>query len=81
MRELVGFSRLGLTHSWWETMEPAPSGMADRAHQYLGGFDAYDIDLSWITTPIAYTSVQGAPVSLLRFHGSVYTSFKHLRSV
>lgn len=46
VRELVGFSRLGLTHSWWETMEPAPSGMADRAHQYLGGFDAYDIDLS-----------------------------------
>jgi D-alanyl-D-alanine carboxypeptidase len=47
VRELVGFSRLGLTHSWWETMEPAPRGVADRAHQYLGGFDAYDIDPSF----------------------------------
>jgi D-alanyl-D-alanine carboxypeptidase len=46
VRELVGFSRLGLTQSWWETMEPIPTGIADRAHQYLGGFDSYDIDPS-----------------------------------
>ncbi len=47
VRALVGFDRLGLRHTWWETMEPAPSGIADRAHQYLRGFDAYDIDPSF----------------------------------
>ncbi|MCU0647065.1 MAG: beta-lactamase family protein [Gemmatimonadaceae bacterium] len=44
VRALVGFERLGLTHTWWETMERAPTGVAPRAHQYLGGFDAYDIN-------------------------------------
>jgi D-alanyl-D-alanine carboxypeptidase len=47
VRRLVGFESLGLRHTWWETLEPAPSGIADRAHQYLGGFDAYDIDPSF----------------------------------
>jgi D-alanyl-D-alanine carboxypeptidase len=47
VRELVGFDRLGLRQTWWETMEPAPAGVADRAHQYLGGTDAYGIDPSF----------------------------------
>lgn len=47
VRALVGFERLGLRQTWWETMEPAPAGIADRAHQYMGGFDAYDIDPSF----------------------------------
>jgi len=28
-------------------MEPAPSGVPPRAHQYLGGFDSYDINPSF----------------------------------
>jgi D-alanyl-D-alanine carboxypeptidase len=47
VRDLVGFERLGLRQTWWETMEPAPASMADRAHQYVGGFDAYGIDPSF----------------------------------
>ena len=47
VRALVGFERLGLTGTWWETMEPAPRGVAERAHQYLNGFDAYGIDPSF----------------------------------
>lgn len=47
VRRLVGFDRLGLRHTWWETMEPEPVGVAPRAHQYLGGFDAYDIHPSF----------------------------------
>ncbi len=60
VRSLVRFDRLGLRHTWWETLEPAPRGVPDRAHQYLGGFDAYGIDPSFdlyggggIVAPIA----------------------------
>lgn len=47
VRELVGYDKLGLKQTWWETMEPAPRGIADRAHQYLGGYDSYGIDPSF----------------------------------
>ena len=47
VRSLVRFDELGLRHTWWETLEPAPSGVPDRAHQYLGGLDAYGIDPSF----------------------------------
>lgn len=47
VRELVGFERLGLTRTWWETLEPQPAGVADRAHQYISGKDTYDIDPSF----------------------------------
>ena len=60
VRELIGFERLGLRWTWWETLEPAPAGIADRAHQYIGGRDTYDIDPSFdlyggggIAAPIA----------------------------
>ncbi|MDX2260101.1 MAG: serine hydrolase domain-containing protein [Gemmatimonadales bacterium] len=47
VRSLVRFDKLGLRHTWWERLEPAPPGALDRAHQYLGGLDAYDIDPSF----------------------------------
>lgn len=47
VRSLVRFDRLGLRHTWWEALEPAPPGEPDRAHQYLGGLDAYGIDPSF----------------------------------
>ncbi|WP_353267857.1 serine hydrolase [Gemmatimonas sp.] len=47
VRSLVRLNTLGLRHTWWETLEPAPRGVPDRAHQYLGGFDAYGIDPSF----------------------------------
>jgi D-alanyl-D-alanine carboxypeptidase len=46
VRELLGYERLGLRETWWESLEPAPAGIADRAHQYLGGMDTYDVDPS-----------------------------------
>ncbi|MGH7677983.1 MAG: serine hydrolase domain-containing protein [Gemmatimonadaceae bacterium] len=46
VRELIGFERLGLRQTWWETLERAPAGVADRAHQYMGGADTYDVDPS-----------------------------------
>lgn len=47
VRSLVNFDKLGLLHTWWETMEPTPKGTATRAHQYLAGFDAYNVDPSF----------------------------------
>lgn len=47
VRALVGFERIGLRQTWWETMESAPANSSDRAHQYLNGFDAYSIDPSF----------------------------------
>lgn len=47
VRSLVRYDRLGLRHTWWEALETAPPGVPDRAHQYLGGLDAYDVDPSF----------------------------------
>jgi D-alanyl-D-alanine carboxypeptidase len=45
-RELLGFDKLGLRETWFETLEPAPSGIAGRAHQYMNGVDTYGHDPS-----------------------------------
>jgi D-alanyl-D-alanine carboxypeptidase len=47
VRELIGFEKLGLRQTWWETLEPAPAGVSDRAHQYMGGGDTYNLDPSF----------------------------------
>ena len=39
--------RLGLDETYWESLEPAPSGIAGRAHQYIGEFDGYGMDPSF----------------------------------
>jgi D-alanyl-D-alanine carboxypeptidase len=46
LRELLDFEALGLGSTWLETLEDAPPGAADRAHQYLGELDTYDFDPS-----------------------------------
>jgi D-alanyl-D-alanine carboxypeptidase len=45
-RELLGFYKLGLKQTWFETLEPAPAGVGDRAHQYMNGVDTYGHDPS-----------------------------------
>jgi D-alanyl-D-alanine carboxypeptidase len=47
VRELVGLDRLGLRRTWWETLEPAPAGVPERVHQYIGGFDSFAMDPSF----------------------------------
>jgi D-alanyl-D-alanine carboxypeptidase len=42
VREHVGYERLGLDSTWWETLEPRPAGVPDRAHQFLGDVDVTD---------------------------------------
>lgn len=40
VRDLIGFERLNLNSTWWETMEPAPAGAGAWAHQHIGELDA-----------------------------------------
>ncbi|MCU0305147.1 MAG: beta-lactamase family protein [Thermoanaerobaculales bacterium] len=47
VRELVGLDRLGLGSTWWESLEPPPAGVADRAHQLYGEIDTYGFDPSF----------------------------------
>ena len=47
VRELLGFEKLGLAATWWETLEPRPDGVPERAHQFLGDLDVTGFDPSF----------------------------------
>lgn len=47
VRELIDYQRLGMSSTWWETLEPRPAGVPDRAHQFLGEIDTADFDPSY----------------------------------
>jgi D-alanyl-D-alanine carboxypeptidase len=47
VREQVGFSDLDMDSTWWETLEDAPAGVPQRAHQFLGDLDVSDFDPSF----------------------------------
>lgn len=44
--DLVGFRKLGLTRTWFETLAPEPKGVGPRVHQYIGGVDSWGLDPS-----------------------------------
>jgi D-alanyl-D-alanine carboxypeptidase len=46
IRELVGYERLGLAHTYHESVEPEPPGLPPVAHQYEGDFDIWRYDPS-----------------------------------
>ena len=46
-RELLGYERLDLHSTWWETLEERPEGVPDRAHQFLGDIDTATFDPSF----------------------------------
>jgi D-alanyl-D-alanine carboxypeptidase len=46
MRSLLGYAKNGWKATWLETLEPAPAGVLDRAHQYIGAMDTYAFDPS-----------------------------------
>jgi D-alanyl-D-alanine carboxypeptidase len=47
VRELLGYENLGLTSTWWETLEPPPPAIPDRAHQFYGDLDTFDFHPSY----------------------------------
>lgn len=46
-RSLLKFERLGLRHTWFETLEPAPTDLPARAHQFAGSLDATEFHPSF----------------------------------
>jgi D-alanyl-D-alanine carboxypeptidase len=46
-RTLLGFDRLGLDHTYFETLEPTPPGVGAPAHQYVGDIDFATADPSF----------------------------------
>jgi D-alanyl-D-alanine carboxypeptidase len=47
VRELLDYEKLGLHSTWWETLEPRPAGIPDRAHQFFGDYDTFDFHPSY----------------------------------
>jgi len=47
VRTLIGFDRLGLGSTWFETLEPEPEGLPAQAHQLIGGIDNAGYDPSF----------------------------------
>ena len=43
---LVNYPKVGLTHTYFESLEPVPPGTPERAHQYLDTTDSYRLDPS-----------------------------------
>jgi D-alanyl-D-alanine carboxypeptidase len=46
IRDLVGYDRLGLRHTWHESVEPEPPDLPPLSHQYEGDMDVAGIDAS-----------------------------------
>lgn len=46
VRELLGLDRLGLTHTYHESIDPEPPDIPPLAHQYEGAFDVAGFDAS-----------------------------------
>lgn len=46
-RSLLHFERLGLRHTWFESLEPGPTDLPARAHQFAGSIDATDFNPSF----------------------------------
>lgn len=46
-RTLLSFDRLGLRHTWFETLEPAPTDLPARAHQFAGNRDVTELNPSF----------------------------------
>jgi D-alanyl-D-alanine carboxypeptidase len=47
VRKLLDYGRLGLISTWWETLEPKPAWVPDRAHQFFGDIDTAEFDPSY----------------------------------
>src|SRR5438445_8444189 len=75
LRSLLRYQRLGLRHTWLETLEPTPPGTADRAHQFMGEVDTYGFDPSldlWGGGGLAATAGEMARFTRGLFVGGVY---------
>ncbi len=47
VRQLIGYERLGLSHTWWEKLEPTPLTMLPQVSRYSGSRDVTSMDPSF----------------------------------
>ncbi len=71
VRRLIGFERLGLRSTWWETVEYPPAGLHDRAHQFLADLDTHAFDPS--LDLYGGGGIVCTVGDLARFHRAVFT--------
>ena len=84
VRRLIGFRRLGLGQTYWESLEPTPPGAKPRAHQYYDDFDNITLDASHdlygggglVSTVSDLTRFYRA-----LFHGQIFHNRKTLRAM
>ena len=72
---LIDRDRLGLSETWFETLEPQPAGVSGRAHQFYGDVDVTGFDPSfdlWGGGGIATTVGDLARFTRALFTGGVY---------
>jgi D-alanyl-D-alanine carboxypeptidase len=75
IRTLVHYDQVGLSSTWFETLEPKPPGAADRAHQFEGDQDTYAFDPSfdlWGGGGIVATTRDMARFTRALFRGGVF---------
>jgi D-alanyl-D-alanine carboxypeptidase len=85
VRRLVGFRKLGLDHTYWETLEDTATGQAERAHQYYGTeFDNTMLDASadlYGGGGIVSTVSDLTRFYRALFHGKIFHDAKTLRTM
>ena len=77
VRQALNFSTLDLKSTYWETLEPDPTGLPQRAHQYWGRTDVTDFDPS--LDLYGGGGLVSTTANLNRFFGALLTGrlFKH----
>jgi len=65
VRALLDLDRLGLSHTWFETLEPTPRAASNRARQYIGALDVQSIHPS--ADLFGGGGVVSTPADLTRF--------------
>ncbi len=71
VRDLVGFERLGLRETWLENLEAHPTGVGERARQYLHGIDISEHDPS--EDLFGGGGLVATVPDLMRFYQAVFT--------
>jgi D-alanyl-D-alanine carboxypeptidase len=84
VRRVLDFRKLGLGHTYWESLEPGPSNEPARAHQYSDDFDNVALDASadlYGGGGLVSTVSDLARFYRALFHGEIFHRGKTLRTM
>lgn len=83
-RDLLGFEHLSIRNTWFETLEPAPTGLPPRAHQFSNDIDTTNFDPSFDLYGgggLVSTVSDAARFLRLLFRGSVFRKADTLQTM